>query len=110
MNWTNLSSLEDLENALKQSAQQPIAIFKHSTRCSISSTAKNRLERGWKFREEQITPYFLDLIAHRNISNSIAEQLGVTHQSPQLIVVKDGKAVYDASHMTIYIEDISEVL
>lgn len=110
MNWKNLSSLEDLESALAQSKQQPIAIFKHSTRCSISSTAKNRLERGWKFNDEQITAYFLDLIAHRNISNNIAEQLGVEHQSPQLIVVKDGKAVYDASHMTIYVDDVLEVL
>ncbi|MCP4441964.1 MAG: bacillithiol system redox-active protein YtxJ [Aureispira sp.] len=110
MNWKDLTSIEELENILQESHQHPVAIFKHSTRCSISSTAKNRLERGWNFESNQVTPYFLDLIAHRNVSNAIADQLGVVHQSPQLIVIKNGKAVYDASHMTIYVDDITEVL
>lgn len=103
MNWTELKTIETLDEIKNSvSHQKQVLIFKHSTRCSISSMALGRLERSWN--EEEMTsvePYFLDLIQHRDISNKIAEVFEVPHQSPQVILIKDGKAVYDDSHMGI---------
>jgi len=101
MNWTNLTEIEQLEEIVSQSAQQPILIFKHSTRCSISSMAKSRVERQWKFEEEAIKPYYLDLIAFRAVSNEIVTKFDIPHQSPQVLLIKDGVCVYNASHNAI---------
>lgn len=101
MTWQELTSLPQWAEVLQQSWQTPVAVFKHSTRCSISSTAKSRLERDLQGNEPSFLVYYLDLIAHRDVSNAIALDLGVVHQSPQLIVIKDGKPVYDGSHNMI---------
>ncbi len=97
INWINLTDLKDLEAMLQDSYTHPVVVFKHSTRCSISRMALRQFEADWNL-EGKITPYFLDLLEYRPISNAIAERLGVVHQSPQVIVIKDGQAVYDASH------------
>ena len=103
MNWQILESVGQLQEVLKESANKPVFIFKHSTRCSISSTALSRLERMWDDDADtsKLTPYYLDLISHRDVSKEIAEVLHVEHQSPQLILIKDGKSIYDTSHMGI---------
>lgn len=82
---------------LQDSHEHPVVVFKHSTRCSISRMALRQFESDWNL-DGKITPYFLDLLEYRPISNAITERLGVVHQSPQVIVIKDGQAVYDASH------------
>lgn len=104
--WSVLDSDDQLSSSLDDSFRRPVVIFKHSTRCSISSLAKNRLEQEWEltFGDHQI--YYLDLIAFRSISNAVAEKLDVEHQSPQIIVIKEGKAVYNASHSSINVEDL----
>lgn len=107
MKWKELNSIEDLETALKASHEQPVALFKHSTRCSVSLMAKKSIERFWDL---DIDAYYLDLIAHRDVSNSIAEQLEVHHQSPQMVLVKDGKAIYNASHGSIDVDAMGELL
>ena len=107
MNWKNLTTLQDLEKAIEASHNQPVALFKHSTRCPVSFAAKKTVEHDWDL---DIDAYYLDLIAHRDISNAIAEKLGVEHQSPQMILVKNGKAVYDASHAAIDVENMSEAI
>lgn len=106
LNWKYLTSEADLENAMAASDSKNIILFKHSTRCSISSMAKSRLERGWNISEAEADIYYLDLIQYRSVSNAIAENLGVVHQSPQVIVVRNGKAVYDASHSAIDAQSI----
>ena len=93
------------ENDKNESKEQPVVIFKHSTRCSISSMAFDRLRRAWK-EGENVKPYYLDLIQYRDISNQIAERFGIMHQSPQVILLKDGKAIYDNSHMGISYQDL----
>jgi bacillithiol system protein YtxJ len=107
MNWIDLSSLSQWEEIMKASEKRPFVVFKHSTRCSISSMAKNRFEREWK-GDENIDAYYLDLLNHRDISNAIADQTGVEHQSPQAILIKNGKAIYNESHTAIYVQDIVE--
>lgn len=105
MKWNNITSVEELNKAIELSNDKPVVLYKHSTRCSISSMALNRLERAWT-NTEDIQPFFLDLIAHRDLSQKIAEELNIVHESPQLILVKKGKAVYNASHMDISFRDL----
>lgn len=107
--WIHLKSIEELDKAIERSHEKAVVLFKHSTRCSISSMALHRLERAWDFPEgEGPEMYFLDLIAFRPVSNAIAEKLKVHHESPQLILVKNGEAVYDASHNYISMEELKE--
>jgi bacillithiol system protein YtxJ len=100
MTWEPLQALEQLDEIVAQSQVKPVAIFKHSTRCSVSRMALKQFENEFNF-PEKVTPYFLDLIAFRDVSNEIASRFGVTHQSPQLILIQDGKAVYNVSHIDI---------
>jgi len=106
MDWKNLTSIDQLEAIAADSFNTPQVLFKHSTRCSISSMALNRLERNWAGNEEKITPYYLDLIAFREVSNFIAQHSGVQHESPQAIAVKNGEVIYHASHNGISLADI----
>lgn len=102
MNWNKLSDINQLDEIVKASADKPVLIFKHSTRCSISSTALDRLERSWKNEEVQgLEPYYLDLIQYRNISGEIASKFDIEHQSPQALIIKNGSCVYHASHYDI---------
>ena len=110
MNWRQLTSVSQLEEIKELSKQQPVAMFKQSTRCSISDMAKNRLESNWNFTDEALPIYYLDLLNHRDISGAIASEFNVEHASPQLIVVKDAKSVYDNSHMGISVDDIKKAL
>lgn len=93
--WIPLTFIGQLEEIVALSYQKPIVIFKHSTRCSISRFALKRFEKEYDFEGDA---YFLDLLEHRDISNEIATRFNVYHQSPQLILIKEGKSVYDVSH------------
>jgi bacillithiol system protein YtxJ len=100
MDWEPLNDIAQLDEIVALSNEKPVAVFKHSTRCSISRMALKQFENEFDF-PEKVTPYFLDLIAFREISNDIASRFGVQHQSPQLILIKNGKAVYNVSHSDI---------
>lgn len=108
MNWIPLRSNEDLEQIIHLSEEKPQVIFKHSTSCSISSVAKNRLEKA--IAPEETPFYYLDLLSYRSLSKSIAERFSVEHESPQILVIKEGKCVYDESHMGIDMEEIKDQL
>jgi len=99
--WKEIESVEELNAAVAKSTTKKVAIFKHSTRCFISKTVLKNFEKEVQNSDKDVSYYFLDLIAHRDISNKIADDFGVTHQSPQLIVLENGKAVADASHQSI---------
>lgn len=109
MHWLPLTSEEQLHQVISNSfssERKGVVVFKHSTRCSISSMAKNRIERNWKFNSESLPVYYLDVLSYRDVSNQVASILNEIHESPQLIVVKNGKAIYTASHADINIQDI----
>ncbi len=108
--WEQLTQTSQLETILEESKERPVLIYKHSTRCGISSMALDRLERSWDEDGKAIKPYFLDLIAYRNVSNIVAEMFNVYHQSPQVIVIKDGKAVFDESHMGISFQALKNAI
>jgi bacillithiol system protein YtxJ len=110
MNWIALTSESQLKDIIANS-EQPVMIFKHSTRCSISATALNRLERNWNDMEvAPLKAYYLDLLSYRPVSNQIANTLNVTHQSPQLLLIHQGKCVYNASHMDISYPELKRQL
>ncbi len=108
MNWKEFTNEKGLEEITKRSAEKPQVIFKHSTRCSISSMAKSRLERAEE--PQGIDFNYLDLIAHRDISAKIADDFDVQHASPQILIIKDGKCVYDESHSAISMDEIVEAV
>ena len=99
--WKYIESEEDLKRAIATSAEKKVAIFKHSTKCFISKTVLKNFEKEVENSDKNVDYYFLDLLAHRDLSNKIADDLGVTHQSPQLIVLENGVVVNHASHQSI---------
>lgn len=101
MNWKNLESEADWEEALKQSTNSPVVVFKHSTRCSVSFMAKKNFEMAWNYSGEEIQPYLLDLVRYRSVSDRIARDTEVRHESPQIIFLKDKEVIYNASHHAI---------
>lgn len=100
INWIPLVDLGQLDEIVTSSNQKPIVIFKHSTRCSISRMALKRFESEYDL-DDSVDTYYLDLLEHRDISHEIASRFGVYHQSPQLLLIKAGKSVYDVSHDAI---------
>jgi bacillithiol system protein YtxJ len=108
MNWIELTNEQQLEQIKELSKDKAVVIFKHSTRCSISTMAKGRLDRETPLADHQF--YYLDLLSYRPISNKIAEDFHVFHQSPQILVIKNGECIYEESHNGISMDDINEQL
>lgn len=108
MNWNHIDSVHDIEAIIERSHTLPCLILKHSTACPISSMAKNRLEKQWDLAAESMETYYLDLIRHRDVSNYIAAEFGIRHESPQVLVIRDGKCVYDASHLDIRVDELRQ--
>jgi bacillithiol system protein YtxJ len=107
MNWNKLTSEEQIDQVILESAAKPVLLFKHSTSCSISSMSLDRLLRNWKPEDfDKITPYYLDLLAFRNLSNLVAERFGIPHESPQVLLIQNGKVTYHESHYGISYAEI----
>ena len=109
INWIPLTDLGQLDEIVALSNEKPVAIFKHSTRCSVSRFALKQFENKFD-SADAVDTYFLDLIEHRTISNEIANRFHVVHQSPQLLLIKNGKSVYNVSHSDIDAKDFAEKL
>jgi bacillithiol system protein YtxJ len=110
INWIQLQDLGQLNEIISISNENPVIIFKHSTRCSVSRMALKQFEvetlQCNVFTEKNVSAYYLDLLEHRDISNEIASRFNVYHQSPQLLLIQDGKSVYDVSHSDIDAEEL----
>src|SRR5215217_2410922 len=106
MNWIDLKSEGDLKNLVEKSFEKPQVIFKHSIRCGISAMAKSRLERS--IAPANADFYFLDLITYRNVSNTVSTTFDVYHESPQILIIKNGECIYDESHGSITMTEIEE--
>jgi len=109
MNWNELTALDQIDQVIEESKIKPVLIFKHSRSCSISKATLDRLERNWNLNEE-VKTYFLDLLAYRSISNAIEGQFGVQHESPQVLIIEQGKSTYDKSHFDINYQEIKSKL
>lgn len=109
--WQPLTQAEQLSDIVRESYEQPVLIFKHSTSCSISAAAKGKVERQWDDAGLETTKlYYLDLLRFRPISNEIAEKFGVRHESPQLLLIQNGECSYDASHMGIRLSEVKDMV
>ncbi|QQL48998.1 bacillithiol system redox-active protein YtxJ [Mucilaginibacter ginkgonis] len=103
MKWIALETEQQLAD-IQQHPGYSI-IFKHSTRCSISMMARRKFEMDWDRINEEIPLYFLDLLKFRNISAEIAERFHVHHESPQLLLIKEGECILDQSHGGISVDE-----
>ena len=108
LNWISLTDLHQLDEIKKQSFVKPQVLFKHSSRCSISSVALRRLDNAGFVPEADY--YLLDLFRNRYISAKIADDFNVCHESPQLLLIKEGACVYDESHLSIDMSELAEQL
>lgn len=108
MKWIILQNEDQLKEIKEKSKERPQVIFKYSSRCGISGVAKSRLEKVEI--PEHIDFYFLDLITYRSLSNRIAEEFKVYHESPQVLLIKNGECIYDESHLGISMNEIVEAL
>jgi bacillithiol system protein YtxJ len=104
--WKFMHQLEDIDDIIRMSALRPQVIFKHSTRCNISSVARRRLEHSEI--PQQIDFHLIDLISYRDISNRISQVLDVWHESPQVLLIVNGECIYDESHLGIDMEEIEK--
>jgi bacillithiol system protein YtxJ len=107
MEWKVLNEDGQLQQIIRDSESRPQIIFKHSTRCSISAVAKGRLDKGTP--PENTDFYYLDLIRYRTLSNKIADTFKVHHESPQVLIIRNGRCVYDESHMGINLKEILQL-
>lgn len=108
--WNELKDLDQLEAIKTQSESKTILVFKHSTRCSTSKMMLDRFQRNWVSEEmTDVVPYFVDLINYREVSNGIAKVFEVEHESPQVILIRDGNAFYNGSHFEIEYAEIKKL-
>jgi bacillithiol system protein YtxJ len=111
INWFHLKEAGQLETIKAESHQQPVVIFKHSTTCSISRAVLDRLERNWgSDAVANVKPYYLDLLAYRPISNLVASEFAIEHESPQAIIIHQGKPIYSQSHFGIDVKGIAQAI
>jgi len=105
-----LKDLEELEQALQESAHHPVLLFKHSLTCPISSRAFQEFQTYLEAPDSRVAYKLITVQTARQVSGGAAERLGVTHQSPQAILVKNGVSVWDASHYNITSESLSQAI
>lgn len=111
MTWQPLHSENELDTIDQISSTQPVLLFKHSTRCSISTAALSRTERNWNAAIVGNMPcYYLDLLNYRPISTAIAQRYQIEHQSPQVLIIHHGKCIYHASHFDIQFAEIAQAV
>ena len=110
VSWLELTKVSQLDGIVAQSGQKPQLIFKHSTRCGISRMVKNQFEKDYPLSSLEVDLYYLDLLNYREISNAIASRFKVYHESPQLLVIKDGNVLKHASHGSILDLNLKELL
>ena len=96
-----LEHMAQFDMLMTNSFSTPQLIFKHSTRCSISRFVLNAFIANYGYSPQDFGAWYLDLLVYRSISNRIAQRLDVVHESPQLIVIKNGKTLESASHENI---------
>ncbi len=108
--WIPLTELQQIDYIHKKSALKTQIIFKHSTRCGISNMVQRQFIENYNFSEKELDLYYLDLLNYRDVSNEVGYKFQVLHQSPQLIVVRNGEVVAHASHGQINAIDLSRFI
>lgn len=108
--WIPLNAIPQLNYIAEKSKTKTQVIFKHSTRCGISRMVINQFVEMYQFTEKDLDLYYLDLLNHREVSNEVGYKFQVMHESPQLLVIKNGVVVTHASHGAINNIDLASFL
>lgn len=108
LTWLPLNCLKQLEEIKLQSKTAPILIFKHSTRCGISSMVIKQFEKLFTEEHQNLKVYYLDLLSYRDISDEVGYTFQVMHQSPQLLIIKNAVSVFNASHYDITLTNLAQ--
>lgn len=108
--WQPLESIATLDKIEKNSFDKDVLIFKHSTRCGISRMALKAFEADFSIPADKLDLYFLDLLSFRSVSNEIATKFSVEHQSPQILLIRNGKCIYSATHSDISASGLASVI
>ena len=108
IHWYPLRNMEQLDEIVEESKTKPVAIFKHSTRCGISRMVLRQFEKSYSVDPDNMKLYFLDLLSNRQVSDEVGYRFQVMHQSPQLLVIKNGIAVANASHHGIRASELEQ--
>lgn len=107
--WGELNDLQQLEEIISDKKTTWL-IFKHSTRCSVSKMVFNRLLKEWNTENKIVNPVYLDLLSYRSLSDAVANTFGVKHESPQILIIRNGDCIYSASHTAITAKEIINFL
>jgi len=110
LKWIPLTSIDQLEEIKELSKTESVFVFKHSTRCGISRIVIKQFERLFTEEHKKLKVYYLDLLNYRNVSNEVGDYFQVIHQSPQLLVIKNGVSIFDVSHNDITIINLSRFI
>ena len=108
--WIPLTSEDQLIEIEQNSSKRPQIIFKYSTTCGISSMVLRSFKNSYSLEDNQADLYFLDLHRYRQVSNEVANRFKVYHQSPQVLIIKNGTAVTNESHGGITSLDLSRYI
>ncbi|GGE06995.1 bacillithiol system redox-active protein YtxJ [Psychroflexus salis] len=109
-NWFKLTKADQLSSLKQISNKKLVVIFKHSTRCGISRMVWNQFQASADFPKDEVELFYLDLLSYREVSDAIAQEFQVLHQSPQLIILKHEEVVHHASHSAITVSSIHSFL
>ena len=110
LNWLPLTSTNELEKIKELSKTESVFIFKHSTRCGISRIVIKQFERLFTEEYQNLKVYYLDLLNYRSVSNEVENSFQVIHQSPQLLVIKNGVSIFNVSHNDISTINLSKFI
>lgn len=105
-----LLTSEDLAEAIELSSEKPVFLFKQSTTCPVSADAFAEYNTFLKSNGDDVNAYFVKVRETREVSNEIAEETGVQHQSPQILFIRDHEALWNASHNKITVDSLEEAL
>lgn len=108
--WRTLEDISQLDAVEKLSQEKLVVIFKHSVTCGISNMVWHQFQNEIDFTNDHIEMLYLDLLAHRDVSNEITRRFQVLHQSPQILVIKNGEVLHHASHSAIRLSNIRQYL
>jgi bacillithiol system protein YtxJ len=110
LHWKELSQTSQLGELIDLSHRRPCIILKHSTQCTTSAMVKWQLESEWDLAPEEMDVYLLDVIRQRALAREIANRFQVFHQSPQILLIREGECTYDADHLDITLEELKECM
>lgn len=108
--WKSLTQINHLDELVEISNHRPVIIFKHSTRCSLSEMAFDRLKNDWEHLSDEMDLFYLDLLEHRSLSNEIESRFMVRHESPQILIMSQGEIIGHTSHREVGTDFIKSAL